>query len=127
MKKQILGLIVGLVATLLFPALTFFADDIPAIPAGTTLQVRLTTTLSTRTNQNGDPWVGKVLEPIIANGEEIVPAGSTVEGRVTFVKQPARVKGVGQMRLVLDKVTTLEGMQFSASVEIGRASCRERG
>src|SRR3989442_12327643 len=118
MRKQILALIVGLVATLLFPALTFFADDIPAIPAGTTLQARLTTTLSTKTNQNGDPWVGKVLEPIIANGEEIVPAGSTVEERVTFVKQPGRVKGQEQKPLDLDHVTGIDGTQYLATAAL---------
>src|SRR2546428_11472943 len=98
MKKQVPALIVGLVATLLFPAPTFFADDIPAIPAGTTLQGRLPTTPSTRTNQNGDPWAGKGLEPIIANGEEIVPAGRHAQGPATFVKQAGRVPGEGQKR-----------------------------
>lgn len=106
MKKWFVWVTIGLVVTALFPALSGRAADTLTIPAGSTLHVRLITTLSTRTNQNGDPWSGKVVEPVIANGEEVVPGGSLVEGRVTFVKEPGRVKGVGEMRLVAETITT---------------------
>jgi type IV secretion system protein VirB10 len=113
MRKWMRSLLAGLAGVAIFPALALGAKDTLTIPAGSTLHVRLTTTLSTRTNQNGDPWTGQVLEPIIANSEEAVPAGSTVEGRVTFVKEPGKVKGVGEMRLVAETITTLEGTQWS--------------
>lgn len=123
MTKRIAGL--AILLALVFPALSVAADDVPPLPAGTTLQVRLITTLSTRTSQNGDPWTGKVIEPIFAGGEEIVPAGSTVEGRVTFVKPPGRVKGVGEMRLILDKISTAEGLEYSASAGLEDAQGAE--
>lgn len=82
------------------------AEDAVTLSAGTTLRVQLTTTLSSRSSQNGDPWTGRVLEPIFARGEEVLPAGSTVEGRVTFVKEAGRVKGRGEMRLVAETITT---------------------
>lgn len=115
MKKMFIALATGLVVVLVFPAFSASPDDVLTIPAGSTLRVRLTTTLSTRTNQNGDPWTGSVTEPIISTGQEVVPVGSTVEGRVSFVKPPGRAKGVAQMRLVPEKITTPDEMNFSIS------------
>jgi len=114
MRKQ-LWLVGGILAmAALFPALAISADeDTLTLPAGSTLQVRLMTTLSTRTNQQGDPFSGRVVEPIIYEGEEVVPAGSVLEGRVVYVKEPGRVKGVGEMRLVAETITTPEDVKFS--------------
>lgn len=108
MRRTIRILAAGLAAVMVFPAFLVAAADTFTIPAGSTLHVRLITTLSTRTNQDGDPFIGRVIEPVISNGEEIVPVGSTVEGRVTFVKEPGRVKGVAEMRLVAETITTPE-------------------
>ena len=80
-------------------ALALWAEepDIP-LPAGTQLVVRLTNTLSTKGSEEGDPWAGKVAEPIFAGGGEVVPADSTVRGHVTFVKPAGRATGRGEMR-----------------------------
>jgi hypothetical protein len=87
------------------PAVLASDQNIP-LPVGTELLVRLTTTLSTKANQTGDPWVGQVIEPVFAEGREVVPAGSTVDGRVTYVKEAGRATGVGEMRLVAETITT---------------------
>ena len=119
MTKRVYSLGVTVLAVSLFPALALCAGDTLTLPAGSNLNVRLTTTLSTRTNQSGDPWMAQVVEPIIGGGEEVVPTGSTVEGRVTYVKQPGRVKGVGEMRLIAESITTVDGTRYviSASLE----------
>jgi hypothetical protein len=57
---------------------------------------------------------------VTANGEEIVPAGSTVNGHVAFVKESGRVKGVAELRLVIDNIVLPEGdvkYNLSASLE----------
>jgi len=114
MKKLVSIILAGLAMAVVFPALAISADEeTVTLPAGSTLQVRLMTTLSTRTNQNGDPFSGRVVEPIIYEGAEVVPAGSVLEGRVAFVKQPGRVKGVGEMRLVAETITTPEDVKFT--------------
>ena len=63
--------------------------------------------------------MAQVVEPIFGGGEEVVPTGSTVEGRVTYVKPPGKVKGVGEMRLIAESITTVEGTRYliSASLE----------
>ena len=96
----------------LLPALDAADDDSFPLPAGTTLQVQMTTTLSTKVNQNGDEWSGRVVEPVFGKGREIVPAGSTVDGRVTYVREPGRAKGPAQMRLIAESITTPDHVKY---------------
>jgi len=63
------------------------------VPAGTALMVRLDTTLATFSNRVGDPFQGKISQPVVVNGATVIPAGSTVEGRVTKVSEPRRISG----------------------------------
>jgi len=98
--------VMGLVAVLIASAVSVAADDTILLPAGTQIQVQLITTLSSKTNENGDMWSGKVVEPIFSNGKEIVPEGSFVDGHITYLKSPGHVKGRGEMRLVVDSIST---------------------
>lgn len=84
----------------------------PLLPAGSSLHVRLQTTLTSKTNKTGDKFTGYVEQPIIANGKTIVPVGSLVDGHIVMVKKSKRIKGVGQMRIVLDDITTENGDEF---------------
>lgn len=91
------------------------ADGSITIPAGTTLNVELTSTLSTKTNQTGDLFTGKITEPIIYQGDEVVPESSAVEGHVTLLKPPGRAKGKAEMRLVMDTIKTPDGHRYSVA------------
>jgi hypothetical protein len=84
----------------------------PAIPAGTTLRLQLDTTLTDKTNKSGDTFTGEVSEPISVNGKEIVPKYSEVDGHIAFLKPSGRIAGKAQMRLVLDKIVTPDGLVF---------------
>jgi type IV secretion system protein VirB10 len=108
------GIVAALTAGLVFqfPAVAQEVETL-TLPAGSMLHVRLETTLSTRYNKNGDPFKGRVIEPVLYEDKEVVQAGSIVEGRVTFVKQPGRVKGVGEMRLLPEALTTPEEVRYS--------------
>jgi hypothetical protein len=82
------------------------------IDAGTPLEVRLMTTLSTRTNKEGDPFSARLVESIIHKGEDVIPVGSTIEGRVTFAHDAGRIKGKAEMRLVADSITTPQDVKY---------------
>jgi type IV secretion system protein VirB10 len=99
--------------------LSFASEDTITLPGGSELHVQLITTLSSKTNETGDLWTGKVVEPIFGKGGEIVPEGSTVDGHVTYVKGPGRVKGKGEMRLIADSITTPDASKYDivASVQ----------
>jgi hypothetical protein len=91
------------------------------LPAGTTLHVRLETTLTSKTNKNGDKFRGLVDQSVIANGVTIIPKGSLVSGHVAFVKPSKRIKGVGEMRLVLDSITTENNTEFPLTGSLDNA------
>ena len=82
------------------------------LQAGSSLHVRLQTTLTSKTNKTGDKFTGFVEQPVTTNGQVIVPRGSLVDGHVVFIKKAKRIKGVGQMRIVLDDITTEDGAEF---------------
>ena len=106
MKKWTGIVVVSVLVVMVFPALSVGASGALMIPAGTTLRVRLGTTLTSKTNKTGDPFTGEVVQAIVVNGKEVVPAGSMVDGHVAFVKPSGRIKGKAQMRIVLDSITT---------------------
>jgi hypothetical protein len=69
------------------------AQSTTPVPAGTALMVRLDTTLATFSNKTGDPFRGSITQPVVVNGQTVIPAGATVEGRVTKVSEPRRIAG----------------------------------
>jgi len=94
------------------------------IPAGTNLDVQLTSTISTKSSQTGDLFTGKTNEPIIYHGEEVVPESSMVEGHITFIQPPGRVKGKAELRLVLDTIKIPSGQKYAIKASLKDASAQ---
>jgi len=63
------------------------------LPAGTALKVKLSNNLTTFTSKPGDPFSGRVTEPVMLGGKTVIPVGATVEGRVTKITEPRRIAG----------------------------------
>jgi hypothetical protein len=118
MKKFAINWVTGILAgAMLLPAALATDTKVPPppaqlIPAGSLLHVRLTCTLTSKTSKAGDPLTGVVTQPISVDGKEVVAAGSSVEGHVTFVKQSGRIAGVAQMRVVLDDIITPDDVKL---------------
>jgi hypothetical protein len=91
------------------------AEKPAAIPVGTTIAVKLDTTLTDKTNKTGDPFTGELTSPIVVNRREIVPQYSTVNGHVAFVKPSGRMHGKAQMRVVIDNITTPDNVVYPLS------------
>jgi hypothetical protein len=85
------------------------------LPGGSVLHVRLTTTLTSKTNQEGDKFTGVVTQPVVSGDKTIVPEGSLVDGHVTMVKASGRVAGRASMRIVLDHINTPDDVNFNLS------------
>jgi hypothetical protein len=109
----------GLAAILVSSAISFAADDTITIIAGRELHVQFITELSSKTNESGDLWTGKVVEPVFGKGGEIVPDGSTVDGHITFVNSPEHAKGRskdkerGDFLLVADSISIPDGTKYN--------------
>jgi len=70
-----------------------------SIPAGTELMLALDTTLSSETSQAGDTFTATVVEPIVIENRTVIPAGSTIQGRVTEASSAKRGAGKGSLAL----------------------------
>ena len=57
-----------------------------SLPAGTAMMVKLETTLATFSNKSGDPFQGRITQPVTLNGKTLIPVGATVLGHVTSAR-----------------------------------------
>jgi hypothetical protein len=106
MKKfTILLLVLLLVGTLV-------AQSNSAVPAGTPMFVKLETTLATFSNKPGDPFQAHVSRPVVLDGKTVIPAGATVEGRVTKVSEPRRISGKPTISILPEAVILPTGERF---------------
>jgi hypothetical protein len=101
----------ALLSTLLLAG-TLAAQTSPSVPAGTSMMVKLETTLATFSNKPGDPFRGKVSQPIMLNGQTLIPAGATVEGRVTKVSEPRRISGKPTIGILPEAVILPTGERY---------------
>jgi len=86
-----------------------------SIPAGTTLHCRLTQTITTQANHRGDSFTATVSEPIMVDGREVIPFGAKVEGRISWLERPGRIRGVGQVRLTPETLVMPDGSSVPLS------------
>jgi hypothetical protein len=82
------------------------------VPAGTALMVRLDTTLATFSNRPGDPFRASLSQPVVLNGQTLLPAGAIVEGRVTKVSEPRRISGKPTIGILPEAVILPTGERY---------------
>src|ERR1044071_4778026 len=82
-----------------------------AIPRNTILALELLTPLSTDASQRGDRLQARVFEPAQF-------AGYIVEGRVSQVKRPGKVKGVAELQLAFDQIRTPDNRSATLHAEL---------
>jgi hypothetical protein len=82
-----------------------------SIPSGAVMTIEMNSSLSTDASQPGDRFQARVMDP----GEY---AGAIIDGRVTRVKRPGKVKGVAELQLAFDQIRMPDnrGTNFSAEV-----------
>jgi hypothetical protein len=93
------------------PSLT----DAPApaefpVESGTVVPLSLINSISTKHSIEGDHVYLETAFPILSNGRIVIPVGSYVEGTVTQVKKPGRVKGHGELYVRFDSLTLPNGV-----------------
>lgn len=83
------------------------------VPVGTVLNCRLTRTLTTHLNAAGQTFTATVTEPLMIGGQEAIPVGAVVHGRITSLTRPGRLKGVGSMVLTPETIAMPNGQTFT--------------
>lgn len=82
-----------------------------AIPRNTILALELLTPVSTDTSQRGDRLQARVIEPAQY-------AGYMVEGRVSQVRRPGKVKGVAELQLAFDQIRSTDNRTATLHAEL---------
>jgi hypothetical protein len=99
-----------------------------AIPAGTSVAVRLRKSLSSATCRPGDSFEAVLDEPIIVRGKIIAPSGSNVTGKVLDARAAGELQESGYLRLGLTAVS-LNGRSLpiqTSSIFVKRSSHRQQ-
>ena len=76
------------------------------IPAGTSVQVRITEKLSSETANVGEVFHGSLAAPVVANGRTLFPKGAIVTGEVVNVERSGRLSTPGELHLNLRSIRT---------------------
>jgi hypothetical protein len=75
------------------------------VPAGTTLTVRVGQALSSKDSQAGQIFPATLAQTVTVGGVTAIAAGSTVHGSVVTAKAKGKIKGQGELNLVLTSIT----------------------
>ncbi len=107
------------------------AQDAPATPAadraatpfvvqpGTHIPLSMINSVNTKNSTAGDRVYLQTVFPILAAGKIVIPPGSYVEGTVTEVKRPGRVKGRGMLFVRFDSLTLPNGVTRDFRARVG--------
>lgn len=90
------------------------------IPRETFLIVELESSLSTEATQHGDRFQARVVEPAEYQG-------AIIDGRVTRVKRPGRVKGVAELQLSFEQIRMPDNRSGNISAEVVEVVSSGRG
>jgi hypothetical protein len=74
------------------------------VPAGTSLEVEMDQTLTTKSNKIGDTFTASVKDNVVVNGSTIVPAGSKVTGRITGIDGSDNIGDQAAIRLSFESI-----------------------
>ena len=88
------------------------------LPAGAQIRIRIAEALSTDDTQAGAPFNGRVMVNVMQNGSVIIPAGSTMRGRVVEVSQGHHFGPGASLRLRPDVVVLPDGTAYHLYAQV---------
>lgn len=74
---------------------------LPEVPAGTVLSIRMNQTINVKHAAPGESFTGTVVNPIVVDGNAVIPSGSTAEGVVVQAHKRGHFKGASVLQLRL--------------------------
>lgn len=86
-------------------------SDKLTIPSGTKFKTRLETPISSKLSEVGDTIIVTLLEPMAIDAHHVLPRGTEMTGKVTFVKRAGKVKGRAEVYALINELTTNYGSE----------------
>jgi hypothetical protein len=74
------------------------------IPRDTAFHVALSQTLASNQSRPGDQFEATITEPLVVNGQTVIPKGTAVTGMVVDARPSGRLKGRADLQLALRSV-----------------------
>ncbi|HVW77466.1 MAG TPA: hypothetical protein VHB45_07625 [Alloacidobacterium sp.] len=74
---------------------------LPEVPAGTVLSIRMNQAINVKHTAAGAPFTGTIVNPILVDGNTVIPSGATAEGMVVRAHKRGRFKGASYLQLTL--------------------------
>jgi hypothetical protein len=93
------------------------APETITLPAGTSIVVRVNSTLSSDKNLAGDTFTGTLDQPIVVNDMVIAERGARVDGKVVESTKAGRVKGTSLLSVALTRIRTSDGQSIAISTD----------
>jgi hypothetical protein len=97
------------------------------VEAGVKVPLNLINSISTKHSLEGDRIYLETAFPILAGGRIVIPPGSYVEGTVTQIKKPGRVKGHGEIYVRFDSLTLPNGVTRDFRARMGTVDASSSG
>src|SRR5438270_12524232 len=72
-------------------------DSSMTIPAGTKVPLALKQAISTKNAHEGDAVYAETTFPVVSDNRIIIPAGTYVQGKISHIQRPGRVKGRAEL------------------------------
>jgi type IV secretion system protein VirB10 len=94
------------------------------VEAGTRIPLGLINSVSTKNSVAGDRIYLETVFPIVIDSHIVIPPGSYVQGTVTEVKRPGRVKGRGELYVRFDTLTLPNGVSRDFRSRLGSVDAR---
>lgn len=79
------------------------------VPAETEAEIQLLSGIHSRVNHVGDPFAAQLVEPITVGGQVVIPAGSVIDGRITYIRPAGRLRRSAELGLRFEVVTLPDG------------------
>jgi len=103
--------------------LTAQRDSTYRLPAGTRIRLKMDVELSSKVASVNDTFIASVVTPVVIGQTVVLPAGETVEGRVTEVEAAAHAGRDGKLNAVFETIKygtrtrTIDGVFVARSLK----------
>jgi len=96
------------------------------VPADTSIAIEVRAAVNTGTSKAGDVISATLVEPVVVDGIEALPAGSVVTGHVADATASGKVKGRAHLAIEFDRITAHgESYAIAATFEATAPSTKE--
>ena len=97
-------------------------NDIKEIAPGTTLDMVISTSVTTGVNVSGDEFYGKISKDYVVDGKVVIPKGTIVHGVVQEMKAAGRAGRNGYISTKFDYMVTPDGREITIE---GKSTTRD--